>query len=163
MPLGEVEWALEATVIRDDLVAAVNGEGGYSEYIRCLGLAAGYPVGMCVRQVENDESGATTFYIDIRLAMLGSYGYVRERGVLMRVQARCGGEGGWKMMTCFLGAGWWTGFDDMLGVAWEAAVSHDGPFFPNDEMRVEARFKVLADQGQRGGLSRSGETGMGGK
>lgn len=65
------------------------------------------------------------------------------RRVLMQVQARIGGEGGWKTMTCFLGPGKWNGWDDMLGVAWEAAVSEGSPFFPDGKMRVEARFKVL--------------------
>lgn len=124
-----------------------------SEYYRCIGAAAGYPVGMTVEQgPAKGKAKARTVGLKFCLKMYGESIFAADeppsivkRGVLMRVQARIGGEGEWKTMTCFLGGEEWQGWDDMLGAAWSNAVREGSPFFPDGKIRIEARFKVVVD------------------
>lgn len=146
---GEAEWALKVSLP----LAQCTNVSEANPLFKCLGAAAGYPVGMRVEQAQGKGKGkAQTFGLKFRLKMNGQTTYrpddpppIVKRGVLMRVQARVGGEGEWKTMTCFLGDQEWQWWDDMLGVAWGFAVREGSPFFPQGEMKVETRFKVVVD------------------
>lgn len=71
LPPGEAEWALEASLPLSDLDGVSEG-APLSEYYRCIGAAAGYPVGMTEEQgPAKGKAKARTFGLKFCLKMYG--------------------------------------------------------------------------------------------